>query len=109
MAIEVGRKIRGRSQEIVWVSDDKRVFGTSTPDDLGKKGVVWGKMHFQKLSMADREEFWNSRIQIDQIDGVWYMVLDTAEDYPQIFSKCIWWTTDKSSAYSQPEPIVMET
>lgn len=107
MKIEVGQKIRGH--EIVWVSDDKRVFGVHTPDDLGKKGVIWGKMFFQNPSADDRQEMWNAGIQHREFNGVWYMVLDTADDYAQIFSKCIKLTTDKASAYAYPEPIVMET
>lgn len=105
--IEVGKKLKGK--EIVWVSDDKRVFGVSTPDDLGKKGVILGKMHFQKLSAEEREEFYDAGTQIMQVDDVWYMVLDYAEDYPQIFSKCVWWTTDPSSSFAHPEPMVFET
>ena len=106
MKLEVGNKIRGR--EIVWVSDDKRVFAVHTPYDLGKKGVIWGKMFFQKPSADDRQELWNAGIQHDEFDGVWYMVLDTAEDYPQIFSKCRKITTDASSAYAYLEPVVCE-
>ena len=34
MEIKVGEKIRG--SEIVWVSEDKRVFGVYSPDDLGR-------------------------------------------------------------------------
>ena len=108
MKIEVGNKIRGMF-EIVWVSEDKRVFGVLHKDDLGAKGRIWGKMIFQKLSDADIEEFHSARIQIAQFDGVWYSLLEYVEEAIQIVNRCIWYTTDKSSAYAYPEPIIMET
>ena len=107
MKIEVGQKIRGH--EIVWVSEDKRVFGVHTPDNLGSKGRIWGKMHFQKLSLAEREEFWNAGFQIQQFNDMWYMVLERCADYAEIFTKCRHLVTDKSSIYAYPEPIVYET
>ena len=107
MEIRVGQKVRGG--EIVWVSEDKRVFGVYNPDDLGKKGTIYGKCHFQKLSEQDLEDFWNARILIRKFAGVYYMVMDYVPDYPAIFTECNRLVTDPASAFSQPEPIVMET
>ena len=107
MKIEVGQKLK--TGEIVWVSDDKRVFAVYIPDSLGDKGVIWGKMNFQKLSLAEREEFWDAGFQIQQFNDVWYMVLERCVDYAEIFTRCRHLVTDKSSVYTYPEPIVMET
>jgi len=107
MEIKVGQKIRGH--EIVFVSDDKRVFGLSTPDSLGRKGVVYGKCHFQKLSEDDLEGMRNARFEPRKFNDVWYIVLDSCPDYASIFSRCNYWTTNPSSAYSKPAPMVYES
>ena len=106
MELKVGNKFRGH--EIVFVSDDKRVIGISTPDNLGRKGVVYGKCHFQKLSEDDLEGLRNAKFEPTKIADVWYIVLDSCVDYPQIFSRCNHWTTDPSSAYSVPAPMIYE-
>lgn len=108
MEIKVGEKIRGHA-EIVFVSDDKRVIGISTPSNLGDKGIVYGKCHFQKLSADDLEELRSAKFAPKQFDGVWYIELDRCVDYAQIFSRCRWWTTTPTSAYAHPAPIVMES
>lgn len=107
MEIKVGNKIKGR--EIVFVSDDKRVIGVSTPDNLGRKGIVYGQCHFQKLSSDDLEEMRNARFEPTKIGETWYIVLDSCADFPQIFSRCNWWTTNPGSAYSVPAPMVYES
>ena len=107
MEIKVGQKIRG--SEIVWVSEDKRVFGVYSPNDLGKKGTIWGKCHFQKLSEDDIEDFRNVGILVRKFFGVYYMVLDRVDDYPAIFTECRRLVTDPASVFSQPEPLVFET
>lgn len=105
MEIKVGQKIRGC--EIVWVSDDKRVFGVSTPDDLGSKGVIWGKMFFQDLIMKERQELFDAGVQMLQFNDVWYTVLERCADYAQIFSRCNRITTDPASAYAHPDPDIV--
>ena len=97
--LEVGRKIKGR--EIVFVSEDKRIWATYSRDSLGAKGKIWGKMLVQNPTEEERREYWDACIQIIEVDGVWYKVLELVPDYPAIFSRCTWWTTNKASYYSK--------
>ena len=101
MTLEVGRKIRGR--EVVFVSEDKRVWATFMPDSLGAKGKIWGKMLIQNPTPKERAEYWDNAIQLIQIDGVWYKVLELVQDYPEIFTRCNWYTTNPASYYSEEE------
>ena len=107
MKIEVGQKLK--TGEIVWVSEDKRVFGVYMPFGLGSKGVIYGKCHFQKISADEQEEFRNVGIFLKQFAGVWYMELERVADYAEIFSRCRHLVTNKASIYAYPEPIVYET
>ena len=97
--MKVGDKIRGR--EVVFVSEDGNVWATFMPDSLGAKGKIWGKLEVQNPTAEEREEYWDNCIQIIEINGIWYKVLELVPDYPAIFSRCIWWTTNKASYYSK--------
>lgn len=99
--LEVGRKIKGR--EIVFVSEDKRIWATYSRDSLGAKGKIWGKTFDQDLTPEERAEYWDNAIQLIEIDGVWYKVLELVQDYPEIFTRCNWYTTNLSSYYSKEE------
>lgn len=99
MILEVGKRIKGR--EIVFVSEYKTIWATYEQFSLGAKGKIWGKMFDQDLTPEERAEYWENAIQIIEIDGVWYKVLELVPDYPAIFSRCTWWTTSKHSAYSK--------
>lgn len=101
MKLEVGMKIKGR--EVVFVSEDKRVWATYERDSLGAKGKIWGKMFDQDLTPEERKEYWDNAIQIIEIDGVWYKVLELVQDYPEIFTRCNWYTTNPASYYSKEE------
>lgn len=99
--MEVGRKIKGR--EIVFVSEDKRIWATYSRDSLGAKGKIWGKTFDQDLTPEERAEYWDNAIQLIEIDGVWYKVLELVQDYPGIFTRCNWYTTNPASYYSKEE------
>lgn len=106
MTLEVGAKFRSDA-EIVFVSEDKRLIGVYHRFDMGDKGRIWGKMFVQDLNADEREEFFNLRIQIRQINGVWYQLLESVKDYAQIFSRCNWYVSNRASAFSQPEPMIV--
>lgn len=97
--LEVGRKIKGR--EIVFVSEDKTIWATYSRDSLGAKGKIWGKMLVQNPTEKERREYWDNAIQLIEIDGVWYKVLELVQDYPEIFTRCNWYTTNPASYYSK--------
>lgn len=99
--LEVGKKIKGC--EVVFVSEDKRVWATYERDSLGAKGKIWGKMLVQNPTPKERAEYWDNAIQLIQIDGVWYKILEFVQDYPEIFSRCNWYTTNPASYYSKEE------
>ena len=101
MALEVGKKIKGR--EVVFVSEDKRIWATYEQFSLGAKGKIWGKMLIQNPTPKERAEYWDNAIQLIQIDGVWYKVLELVQDYPEIFTRCNWYTTNPASYYSEEE------
>lgn len=95
--LEVGKKVRG--DEVVFVSADHRVWAAYGRDRLGAKGIIWGKMLVQNPTPEEREEYWDHAIQIIELDGVWYKVLEYVQDYPEIFRRCRFYTEDKRSAY----------
>jgi hypothetical protein len=99
MTLEVGKKIRGR--EVVYVSPDKRVWATFMPDSLGAKGKIWGKMLVQNPTDEERREYWDNAIQIIEIDGVWYKVLEMPMEYADVFRRCNWYLENEASAYSR--------
>ena len=97
--LEVGRKIKGR--EIVFVSEDKRIWASYEQFSLGAKGKIWGRMLVQNPTQEERAQYWDNAIQLIQIDGVWYKILEFVQDYPEIFSRCNWYTTNPASYYSK--------
>lgn len=99
--LEVGQKIKGR--EIVFVSPDKRIWATYSRDSLGAKGKIWGKLQFQNPTPEERAEYWENSIQLIEIGGVWYKILELVQDYPEIFSRCNWYLSSKASYYSKGE------
>lgn len=101
MKIEVGKKIKGR--EIVFVSDDKRIWATYSRDSLGAKGKIWGKMFDQNLTPEERAEYWDACIQIIEIDGTWYRLLEMPAEYADVFRRCHWYLENNASAYSRKE------
>ena len=99
MKIEVGQKIKGR--EIVFVSEDKRIWATYEQFSLGAKGKIWGKLAVQNPTEEERREYWDNAIQIIEIDGVWYKVLEMPAEYADIFRRCHWYLENSASAYSK--------
>jgi hypothetical protein len=97
--LEIGRKIKGR--EVVFVSPDKRIWATYEADSMGAKGKIWGKMPVQNPTAEERAEYWDNAIQIIQIDGVWYRLLEYTQDYPEIFSRCRYYAENPASFYSR--------
>lgn len=101
MKLEVGGKIKG--QEIVFVSPNKRIWATYEADSLGAKGKIWGKMLIQNPTPEERAEYWENAIQLIEIGGVWYKILELVQDYPEIFSRCNWYLSNPASYYSKEE------
>lgn len=99
--LEVGKKIRGR--EIVFVSDDKRIWATYSQFSLGAKGKIWGRMFDQDLTPEERAEYWENAIQIIEVNGAWYKVLEMPAEYADIFRRCNWYLENSASAYSRKE------
>ena len=99
--MKVGQKIKGR--EVVFVSSDGSVWATYEADSLGAKGKIWGRMLVQDPTPEERAEYWDNAIQLIQIDGVWYKILELVQDYPEIFSRCNWYTTNPASYYAKEE------
>lgn len=101
MKIEVGKKIRGR--EIVFVSDDRNIWATYEQFSLGAKGKIWGKMAIQNPTEEERREYWDACIQIIEIDGTWYRLLEMPAEYADVFRRCHWYLENNASAYSRKE------
>lgn len=101
MALEVGKKIKGR--EIVFVSEDKRIWATYERFSLGAKGKIWGKMLIQNPTPEERAEYWDNCTQIVEVDGVWYKVLEMPEEYADVFRRCHWYLENNASAYCRKE------
>ena len=99
MTLEVGKKIKGR--EIVFVSEDKRIWATYSKDSLGAKGKIWGRMAIQDPTEEERKEYWDNAIQIIEVDGVWYKVLELPAEYADVFRRCHWYLENVASAYSK--------
>ena len=101
MILEVGKWIKGR--EIVFVSDDGNIWATYEQFSLGAKGKIWGKMFDQDLTPEERAEYWENAIQIIEIDGVWYKLLEMPAEYADVFRRCHWYLENVASAYSRKE------
>ena len=101
MKLEVGKKIKGR--EIVFVSDDRNIWATYEQFSLGAKGKIWGKMAIQNPTPEERAEYWDACIQIIEIDGTWYRLLEMPAEYADVFRRCQWYLENNASAYSRKE------
>jgi len=101
MTLEVGKKIKGR--EVVFVSENKRIWATYEQFSLGAKGKIWGKMPVQNPTPEERAEYWDSCIQIIEVDGVWYKLLEMPEEYADVFRRGHWYLENNASAYSRKE------
>ena len=60
-------------------------------------------MFDQDLTPEERKEYWDNAIQIIEIDGVWYKLLEMPAEYADIFHRCRWYLENNASAYSRKE------
>ena len=97
--IEIGRKIR--SNEVVAVSENGKLFATFSRFDLGNKGRIYGKTECKDMPTKLYMSLIESGFAPINVDGTWYILLEYVRDYPQIFSRMNWWENNPASAYSK--------
>lgn len=97
--IPVGAHFRGG--KIVAVNKDSTLFAVYYPDDLGCKGRIYARMSDQKPTDEWLVALFKNGIQTQNIDGVWYWLIERVQDYPQIFSRMTWYQTNKASAWRE--------